>query len=453
MAKILYFKVEDSLSKEEKFKFLNNSENVFNVDFKELTPNKDNVWITEGLESDWEYLIPLGTKEAKQLSVVGSQLPVIFKLYSLGVSTNRDAWVYNCSKETIKNNVNKTIKEFNRNLFERSLNANDDIEKLIEYNDELISWSSTLKNKLRQGININYNTKDLRLSIYRPFFKNFLFFNRDLIDRCGQFHKIFPTTDSEKENMVICVPSHGGRLPFWCFISNKIVNLALTSIDANQCFPFYTYNEDGTGRKENISDWALSEFSTNYKDENITKIAIFYYIYAILHKPEYREKYAANLRRSLPRIPMLGLKDIKQSSAASDAELFWKYSEAGKKLADLHLNYEEQPEYPLTKIESEGMQLDWRVDKMKYVKSDDGRLAIKYNDFLTLAGIPAEVKEYKLGNRSALDWIIDQYRVKTDKRSGITNDPFRADEPDYIVRLIGKIVTVSLETMKIVRGL
>jgi predicted helicase len=99
------------------------------------------------------------------------------------------------------------------------------------------------------------------------------------------------------------------------------------------------------------------------------------------------------------------------------------------------------------------MQLDWRVDKMKYVKSDDGRLAIKYNDFLTLAGIPAEVKEYKLGNRSALDWIIDQYRVKTDKRSGITNDPFRADEPDYIVRLIGKIVTVSLETMKIVRGL
>ncbi|HPI21148.1 MAG TPA: DNA helicase, partial [Candidatus Kapabacteria bacterium] len=157
------------------------------------------------------------------------------------------------------------------------------------------------------------------------------------------------------------------------------------------------------------------------------------------HKPEYREKYAANLRRSLPRIPLY--------------EEFWKYSNAGMKLADLHVNYEEQTEYPLTKIEAPGKALDWRVEKMKYVKTDADTLTIKYNDFLTLAGIPCEVKEYKLGNRSALDWLIDQYQIKTDKRSGITNDPNREDEPDYIVKLIGKIVYVSLETVKIVKNL
>ena len=229
----------------------------------------------------------------------------------------------------------------------------------------------------------------------------------------------------------------GSSKPFQSLIVNFIPCLDI--LEKTQCFPFYTYSEDGTGRKENISDWALKEFQTNYKDESISKWDIFYYIYGVLHKPEYREKYAANLRRSLPRIPLY--------------EEFWKYSNAGMKLADLHVNYEEQTEYPLTKIEAPGKALDWRVEKMKYVKTDADTLTIKYNDFLTLAGIPCEVKEYKLGNRSALDWLIDQYQIKTDKRSGITNNPNREDEPDYIVKLIGKIVYVSLETVKIVKNL
>lgn len=168
----------------------------------------------------------------------------------------------------------------------------------------------------------------------------------------------------------------------------------------------------------------------------IEKWDIFYYTYAILHHPDYREKYAANLKRELPRIPF--------------APEFWSFAKAGKELADIHVNYEDQPEHKLDMIESGKLVLDWRVERMKYNKD---KTAIIYNDFLTIGGIPPEVHNYRLGNRSALDWIVDQYKVSLYKRSGITNDPNRDDNPQYIVRLIKKIVTVSLRTNELVSGL
>ena len=205
----------------------------------------------------------------------------------------------------------------------------------------------------------------------------------------------------------------------------------------SQCFPFYTYDEDGTNRQENITDWALSEFRTHYNDGAITKWDIFHYNYGLLHHPDYREKYEMNLKRDLPHIPF--------------AEDFWGFANAGAVLSDLHVNYESAPKYDrLTYIEMEGMTLDWRVEKMQLSKD---KTQLKYNDFLTLDGIPPEVYDYKLGNRSALEWVVDQYRVKTDKRSGIVNDPNRADEPRYIVDLIGRVITVSLETVEIVKNL
>jgi len=207
-------------------------------------------------------------------------------------------------------------------------------------------------------------------------------------------------------------------------------------LDGNQCFPFHTYSEDGTNRTENITDWALEEFRKQYKDSSITKWDIFHYVYGYLHSPGYRAKYAANLKRELPRIPY--------------APDFWAFAKAGKRLAEIHVHYEDQPEYPLTQVENPLKALNWRVEKMKL--SPD-KSAVIYNDFLTLTGIPPAVYEYRLGNRSALEWIIDQYRVKTDPRSGITNDPNNPDDPDYIVRLLKKIVTVSLETVEIVKGL
>ena len=205
---------------------------------------------------------------------------------------------------------------------------------------------------------------------------------------------------------------------------------------AGQHFPFYIYDEEGANRRENITDWALAQFREHYKNEKITKWDIFHYTYALLHHPAYRERYQVNLKRDLPHIPY--------------ASKFWEFVEAGKRLADIHVHYEDQPQYKLDLIEAPDMPLDWRVEQMKFSKD---KTQIKYNDFLTLAGIPAEVFQYRLGHRSALEWVVDQYRVKTDKRSGIVNDPNRADDETYIVDLIRQVISISLETVRIVEGL
>ena len=206
---------------------------------------------------------------------------------------------------------------------------------------------------------------------------------------------------------------------------------------SSQCFPFYTYDEDGTNRQENITDWALENFRTHYGDDTISKWDIFHYTYGLLHHSTYREKYEKNLKRDLPHVPF--------------AEDFWGFAKAGVQLADLHVNYESYPKYEgLQYIETEGVPVDWRVEKMRLSKD---KAQLKYNDFLTLDGVPPEVFDYRLGNRSALEWVVDQYRVKTDKRSGIVNDPNRADESRYIVDLIGRVITVSLRTMEIVATL
>ena len=237
--------------------------------------------------------------------------------------------------------------------------------------------------------------------------------------------------------MVICI-SFDPEKPFACLMSNNISDHHICGGfgSATQCFPFYTYAEDGTNRRENLTDWALQEFRAHYHDDAIAKWDIFHYVYALLHHPAYREKYAANLRRELPRIPL--------------APDFWGFSRAGARLAELHVHYEQQPEYPLKWVEKAGAPLNWRVDKMKLTPD---KTALIYNNFLTLKGIPPEVFDYKLGNRSALEWVIDQYKVSTDPRSGITNDPNRPDDPQYIVRLLGQVITVSLETIKIVASL
>ncbi|HYP50231.1 MAG TPA: type ISP restriction/modification enzyme, partial [Pyrinomonadaceae bacterium] len=221
---------------------------------------------------------------------------------------------------------------------------------------------------------------------------------------------------------------------FWSICANAIANLSLTSLDATQCFPFYVYSEDGANRRENITDWALRKFCEHYKDSKITKRDIFHYVYAVLHHPVYREKYAANLKRELPRVPL--------------APDFWAFADAGERLAALHVNYEAQTPFALEQIENRDAEFSLRVEKMRLSKD---KTELRYNDFLTLQNIPPEVYEYRLGNRSALEWIVEQYQVSTDARSGITNDPNREDDPNYILRLIGQIVAVSLETVKTVK--
>ena len=233
-----------------------------------------------------------------------------------------------------------------------------------------------------------------------------------------------------------------------------------------QCFPFYTYVEDGSNRRENITDWALAQFRMQYQDESISKWDIFHYVYGLLHHPEYRQRYQANLKRDLPHIPM----PPPMAGATDKAADFWAFAKAGARLADIHIGYDDMSPYPLTIIETPGKPLTWRVEKMRLSKD---KTQIRYNDFLTLEGIPEKAFAYQLGNRSALEWVLDQYRVKVDKRSRIVNDPnclareiltekfcnndkifcAKADDPQYIVNLLQKVITVSMETVKIVESL
>ena len=311
-----------------------------------------------------------------------------------------------------------------------------DLDDFVDSDPQKISWSEGLKRKLNGGHLAKFAESKLRPSLYRPFTKTNLFFDRVMNERVYVLPSIFPTPDTENENKIICVAGIGNRKGFGCLVTNRICSLDL-AFEKNQCFPFYTYDEDGTNRRENITDWALSQFQTHYRDDTITKWDIFHYTYGLLHHLDYRQRYQENLKRDLPHIPF--------------AENFWAFANAGTRLADLHVNYESQPEYDkLNPIETPGMQVDLSVERMKFSKD---RTCITYNNFLTLEGIPLEVFDYRLGNRSALEWVVDQYRVKVDKRSGIANDPNRTEDPEYILRLIGQVITVSLETVEIVNSL
>jgi len=423
--KIFYSTVDFRATRAEKFDLIERCKTIKNIKWEEIIPDKNHTWLTGDLQSDFETFLPFGTKEAK-----AGKGKAIFKNYGRGVATGRDAWAYNFDKDEVSQNIKRMIEAYNDHIAKwDKLIDKPDVNDFVEYDDAKISWSRDLKLDLKRGKIAEFKESKIRHSVYRPFVKKHLFFDKILNEEVYQFPRFFPTPETEIKNRVICLRAVGCTKPFHCLMTNAIPDLP-------QCFPFYTYNEDGKNRQENITRWALKRFRKKYDDDQISKWDIFHYIYAVLHHPRYHEKYGANLRRELPRIPLISN--------------FWGFAEAGAKLAELHVHYEDQPEYSLKLIENKDLTLDWKVEKMKLSKE---KTDLQYNDFLTLGGVPPEVFEYRLGNRSALEWIIDQYRVKTDKRSGLVNDPNRHDDQQYIVRLIGQVITVSLETVKIVNSL
>ncbi len=430
-ARICYNDETAEVPKERTFQFLADCAHVGNVTWQDIQPNARHMWLTEGLAADFETFIPMGTKAAK--AAKGEVAGTIFKDYRLGVSTNRDAWVYNLNPESLTENVQRTIRAYNLRVLEWQETAGPSgitVDEFAAQHTRDIKWSRDLKAKLKRGRRAEFAASKLRTSLYRPFTKAHLFFDSVLTDRIAGFPQIFPTPETEQENRVICVPSTGARADFWCFLSNVIPNLTLTGTDGNQCFPFYLYDEDGTNRRENITDWALSQFRTHYADDTITKWDIFHYNYALLHHPEYRETYQVNLKHNLPHLPF--------------APEFWRFVEIGRALADMHVNYEQLDVLP-NLIETP--PLNWRVEKMALSKD---KTSLRYNESLTVADIPPEVFDYRLGTRSALEWVIDRYRVKPDPNgSGIIADPNGVDA-QYIVRLVGQVMHVSVETVRLV---
>ena len=441
-ARIFYHRTDEMWNKKQKFDFLDERQHIKAIEWQTISPDQRYTWLTEGLHAEFGDYIPMGTKEAK--AVNDQPVDVIFHKFSAGIITARDAWAYNFNSNELTRNISLTIQTYNAEVdrWKRQGNEGKNFDDFVLSDDKKIKWSSTLKQRLKSGQIAEFADTKIRQVLYRPFTKSNLFFDRMMNHRVHVFPSIFPTTASEAENQMMIVSDHGFRAGFNTLMVNLISDIHTLAVsDLFQCFPFYTYDEDGSNRRENITDWALAQFQSHYQDSAITKWDIFHYVYGILHHAAYRKRYQANLKRDLPHLPY--------------APDFYGFANAGQRLAHIHVDYEEMPEYqgdelPLRLIANEEVPFSWRVEKMRLSKD---KTQIVYNDSLTIDGIPAKAFEYRLGNRSALEWVIDQYRVKTDKRSGIVNDPNRPDDPRYIVRLIQKIITVSLETVEILEGL
>ena len=432
---IFYYRTDDLWNKKQKFDLLNASRHTGGIEWTSIQPDSRQTWLTEGLHPEFETFIPMGSKEVKNKKDDGE---AIFSLYSAGVVTSRDNLVYSFDLPLLQERVHTFIEIYNTAVDRRRRHdPKTPIESFIDTTDPRIKWSRQVKASLKKLELSTYEDTQFRTGLYRPFCQKYLYFDNFWNEERYQQHRIFPIPETEEENSVICVAGMGNRKGFGCLATNRIPTFDL-AFEKTQCFPFYTYDEDGTNRRENITDWALAAFRDHYNDDTLSKWDIFHYTYGLLHHPDYREKYQANLKRDLPHIPF--------------AEDFWGFANAGAQLADIHVNYESAPKYDKLEIKetSTARQIDWQVEKMRFSKD---KTQIYYNDYFTLAGIPAEAFAYQLGTRSALEWVVDQYRVKVDKRSEIVNDPNRADEPQYIVDLVGRVITVSLKTVEIVKGL
>jgi predicted helicase len=475
--KIRYHAVPVGWRKEEKYRFLEAKTDIKGVKWEKLEPDDKGNWITNDTDEEFESFLPIGSKEAK----AGMSVPSIFRTYSLGVSTNRDAVVYDFDAKRLAKRVEQFADDYNAELNRwQKKGRPKDVDNFVSY--EKVKWSETLKRHLTDEVEAEFSVKRIRKSLYRPFTELAIYYDTHFVDRPGQFDEFLPTAKAENENRTLLVPSTGARSPFWLSSSRAIPNLNFVSIDSAQCFPLFTYSKDGKVRRDNVTLKALTLFQIFYDDDGITQADIFRYVYALLHHPTYRTRFAENLKRELPRIPFMGVRMARgnrgrpsgpslpeavtffplaamekmQGDAKPDhdpkasAKVFHAFADAGKKLADLHVNYESAKEFPLKRQENKEVKLDWRVEAIKLSKD---KASLIYNDFLTLNGIPPEVYEYRLGNRSALEWVIDQYRISRDEKGNITSDPNRMDDEEYIVRLIGQVITVSLETQRVIAGL
>jgi predicted helicase len=304
----LYYQTVDwRATRDEKFAVLEKHKSALQVDWTNLAPDNRYSWLVPENADEFATFVPMGSKEAKSAKVGAEE--TIFAYFSRGLETTRDDWVYNFQRDSLERNVKGFIEKYNSEVDRwRRANRPKNIDDFVDNDSTKIKWSSRLKETLVREQYAIFADEKIRKAVYRPYSKKYVFFDEILNHRRGLFPLIFPTLQSESENLTITISDIGSRAnTFSALISNVIPDLHLcAAIDAHQSFPFYVYDEDGTNRRENITDWALSHFQQQYADPTITKWDIFYYIYALLHHPAYRERFAANLKRELPRIPMVG---------------------------------------------------------------------------------------------------------------------------------------------------
>ncbi|MFC3494417.1 DEAD/DEAH box helicase [Glycomyces rhizosphaerae] len=387
----------------------------------------------------------------------------IFGVRSRGLSTGRDAWAYNFSNASVISNVRSMIDFYNGRVDQTESSSKASAAKASAVNGDFLvadgsrfSWNVADRGRLLRGERLSVDEQRVFQGTYRPFAKQYVYFTAATSDRVYQLERLFPASDLG--NVGFYVVGAGSAVPFSALVTDAVPNLHVTGAGSGgQFFPRFTYHANATGgtlfdqepsqytREDNITDAALMDYQETYRDASISKDDIFHYVYGILHSPGYRSEFEADLRKSLPRIPKV--------------ERFHDFARSGSRLMRLHLAYETvEPCSRIREIVSATATADpgdlYRVDRKMRFASRQDRTRIVYNSHVTLADIPETAYRYQIGSRSAVEWIMDRYYVRTDKASGIVNDPNDwSEDPRYIIDLLKRIVTVSLETMKIVDAL
>ena len=454
---IYYHDIGDYLKRTEKLEILKHFKDISNskIDWKILKPNKHNDWLNQRCDLFSSFIPIEPDKKFKQ------QNSSIFNRNIVGVCSGRDPWVYNFSSIQLEKNVHKMIDFYNqqRLSFGRAKQDNKalKVEDFVEVDTQKIKWTVNLKKALENNKAIYYQN-DTIIGMYRPYCKQSCYYNKELVERPGLSKQLFPTP--EHKNICIALTGIGGNF-FDVFVVNEIIDYACmkSGNGGTIYFPLYYYEKDegnlGTlfdqgketyTRRDGITDFILNQCRERY-GHKVIKEDIFYYVYGLLHSKDYREQFAADLKKMLPRIPLV--------EKPSD---FWDFSKAGRELAELHLNYESVPAYPNVNVVGEDSG-KFKVEKMSFAKSgkDVDKTTIIYNSYIKITNIPLEAYDYVINGKSALEWVMDRYQVEIDKDSQIKNDPNdwcdEHNDPKYILNLILSLITVSIETVKIVNNL
>ncbi|MFG8476575.1 DEAD/DEAH box helicase [Pseudomonas aeruginosa] len=444
--KIYFHDIGDYLSREEKLEKIKVYGSIAGIDAENawhcITPDAHGDWLAQRDQGFIEFL-PMGSK-ARDGSIA------LFDGYSSGVKTNRDSWAYNSSRKTVLASMEAMIGFYNHALAGQ---VDGDIN-----DSSRIGWSWVLRGRFDKGLKGTFSSDRAVVATYRPFDKRWMYYDGFFNENRYQMPKLFPT--GNEENLIIVIKQRWAGEGQLALIVDGVIDVQ--SDGGTQCFPLYLYDEvaqaskadlfdeqieGGLRRRDAITDAGLAHFQAAYPNEQISREDLFYYVYGILHSQDYRERFADNLSKELPRIP-----------AVKKVADFWAFSKAGRALADLHLNYETVEPYPLT-IEAKGTlsDADYRVEKMKFAKKGD-KTTVIYNHRITLKGIPEAAWDYMVNGKAALDWVMERQAVRPDKASGIVNDANdwaieTMGNPKYPLELFQRVVTVSLETTKIVKGL
>ena len=430
--KIFYSRRPELDIAKDKLQFIGSTK-LKEIDFLHTIPDKQNNWINH-TNNNFDELVPLIDKDVK----AGKSEQAIFKLFSSGIKTNRDEWVYDLSKDNIINKM-----KFALNIYQETLNNKHYLDKYK------IKWDGELQRYAERKIDKEFLDSSVVKSIYRPYTSKYLYFDKHFNSRMD--YQWFNIWNSKEDNLYISISGIGGSKPFQSLVTNQIT--CLDCLEKTQCLPLYSYDKSGN-RIENITDWGLQQFQNYYESETITKQEIFYYVYAVLHNPEYKAKYEQNLKRDFPRIPFY--------------DNFPQWVTWGKQLMDLHINYETvepyqlkrielnpktSPPTPLLRGEGSNTRRGGLIPKVK-LKADRDKGIITLDTDTSLHGVPPEAWQYKLGNRSAIEWVLDQYKEKKPRDKTIAEkfNTYRfADYKEEVIVLLQKVCHVSVETMKIIQ--